>query len=70
LAQFEFAVNGRRLGRIICKLYDDALPLTAMQFRKLVTGGDMDGSGFKGTETMWWGDYWGNLKSVIWVNGA
>ena len=70
MAQFEFAVNGRRLGRIICKLYDDALPLTAIQFRKLVIGGDMDGSGFKGSETVWGGDSWYNTKLVIWVNGA
>ena len=41
-----------------------------MQFRKLVTGGDLDGSGFKGSETMLYGAYWQSSNTVKWENGA
>lgn len=44
---FDIAINGESAGRITFKLYDDAVPLTARNFRELCTG--QNGFGYKGS---------------------
>ena len=39
IAQFDFEVNGKPLGRVVFRLYDDIVPKTARNFRELATGG-------------------------------
>jgi peptidyl-prolyl isomerase G (cyclophilin G) len=34
----EIAIGGQSQGRIVCRLYDDVVPKTAMNFKKLCTG--------------------------------
>ena len=36
--QFEIAADSKPMGRIVFKLYDDVVPLTARNFRELATG--------------------------------
>ncbi|KZT02169.1 cyclophilin [Laetiporus sulphureus 93-53] len=45
--QFDITVDGRPLGRIIFKLYDDVVPRTARNFRELATA--QHGFGYKGS---------------------
>jgi peptidylprolyl isomerase len=44
---FEVSVDGKALGRITFKLYDDVVPKTTKNFRELATG--EHGFGFKGS---------------------
>ncbi|KAH9831185.1 cyclophilin [Rhodofomes roseus] len=44
---FDITVDGRPLGRIVFKLYDDVVPKTAKNFRDLATGAH--GFGYKGS---------------------
>jgi len=44
---FDVSIGGRPAGRIVFKLYDDVVPLTASNFRELCTG--QNGFGYKGT---------------------
>ncbi|PPR05489.1 hypothetical protein CVT26_009056, partial [Gymnopilus dilepis] len=43
---FDISVGGQPLGRVVFKLYDDVVPLTARNFRELATG--RNGYGYKG----------------------
>jgi hypothetical protein len=45
--QFDIHIDGRSHGRVIFKLYDDAVPRTARNFRELATG--ENGYGYKGS---------------------
>ena len=47
LSQFDITVDGKPLGRIVFKLYDDVVPKTARNFRELATG--QNGFGYKGS---------------------
>lgn len=42
---FDVSINGENAGRIVFKLYDDVVPLTARNFRELCTG--QNGYGYK-----------------------
>ncbi|EEB98817.1 hypothetical protein MPER_01611, partial [Moniliophthora perniciosa FA553] len=44
---FDVAVNSQPAGRIVFKLYDDAVPRTAKNFRELATG--QHGFGYAGS---------------------
>ncbi|KAJ5633155.1 peptidyl-prolyl cis-trans isomerasevariant [Penicillium lividum] len=44
---FDVAANGNPMGRIVFKLYDDAVPKTAKNFRELCTG--QNGFGYAGS---------------------
>jgi peptidylprolyl isomerase len=44
---FDVSVDGKNLGRIVFKLYDDVVPKTAKNFRELATG--EHGFGYKGS---------------------
>lgn len=44
---FDVSVDGKSLGRIVFKLYDDVVPKTATNFRELATG--QHGFGYKGS---------------------
>lgn len=44
--QFKIAVDGKDAGTLVFKLYDDAVPKTAKNFRELATG--QHGFGYKG----------------------
>ncbi|KZT63831.1 hypothetical protein DAEQUDRAFT_733372 [Daedalea quercina L-15889] len=44
---FDINVDGKPLGRIVFKLYDDVVPKTAKNFRELATG--QHGFGYKGS---------------------
>ncbi|KZT10445.1 uncharacterized protein LAESUDRAFT_755952 [Laetiporus sulphureus 93-53] len=44
---FDITVDGKPLGRVVFKLYDDVVPKTARNFRELATG--EHGFGFKGS---------------------
>lgn len=45
--QFDVAINAKPVGRISFKLYDDAVPKTAQNFRELATG--QHGFGYTGS---------------------
>ena len=47
LLQFDVAINSKPSGRIVFKLYDDAVPKTARNFRELATG--QHGFGYAGS---------------------
>ncbi|KIJ06486.1 hypothetical protein PAXINDRAFT_140593 [Paxillus involutus ATCC 200175] len=40
---FDISINSKPSGRIVFKLYDDTVPLTARNFRELAVGLDQDG---------------------------
>ncbi|KAK0453865.1 probable Peptidyl-prolyl cis-trans isomerase [Armillaria ostoyae] len=44
---FDITINGKHEGRIVFKLYDDAVPKTAKNFRELATG--QHGFGYEGS---------------------
>ncbi|KAH9063245.1 cyclophilin 1 [Lactarius vividus] len=44
---FDIAIDGKEAGRIVFKLYDDAVPKTAKNFRELATG--QHGFGYQGS---------------------
>jgi peptidylprolyl isomerase len=44
---FDVSVDGKSMGRIVFKLYDDVVPKTAKNFRELATG--EHGFGYKGS---------------------
>ncbi|KAI0266430.1 allergen [Gloeopeniophorella convolvens] len=44
---FEISVDGKNIGRIVFRLYDDVTPLTARNFRELATG--QHGFGYAGS---------------------
>lgn len=46
-SQFDITVDGKPLGRITFKLYDDVVPKTTRNFRELATG--QNGFGYKGS---------------------
>ncbi|KAF9220661.1 cyclophilin [Gyrodon lividus] len=48
---FDVSINSKPSGRIVFKLYDDTVPLTARNFRELAVGVDKDGRkmGYKGS---------------------
>ncbi|KAF8908551.1 cyclophilin-like domain-containing protein [Gymnopilus junonius] len=45
---FDISVGGEAIGRVVVKLYDDVVPLTARNFRELATG--QNGYGYKGSK--------------------
>lgn len=45
--QFDIAIDSKPAGRIIFKLYDEAVPKTAQNFRELATG--QHGFGYQGS---------------------
>ncbi|KZO90381.1 hypothetical protein CALVIDRAFT_569099 [Calocera viscosa TUFC12733] len=44
---FDISIGGKAPGRVVFKLYDNVVPLTARNFRELATG--QNGFGYKGT---------------------
>ena len=44
---FDMSIDGRSVGRIVFRLYDDIVPRTARNFRELATG--QNGYGYKGS---------------------
>ncbi|KAH0835791.1 cyclophilin-like domain-containing protein [Lanmaoa asiatica] len=51
ISQFDVSIGSKPAGRIIFKLYDDTVPLTARNFRELAVGTEKDGKklGYKGS---------------------
>ena len=45
--QFDITIDNQPAGRIVFKLYDDAVPKTARNFRELATG--QNGFGYRGS---------------------
>ncbi|KAI9459284.1 hypothetical protein HD554DRAFT_2298468, partial [Boletus coccyginus] len=50
-SQFDASIGSNSAGRIVFKLYDETIPLTARNFRELAVGTDEDGKklGYKGS---------------------
>ena len=51
MSKFDVSVGSKPAGRIVFKLYDDTVPLTARNFRELAVGTEKDGKklGYKGS---------------------
>lgn len=50
-SQFDVSIGSKPAGRIVFKLHDDTVPLTARNFRELAVGIEKDGKklGYKGS---------------------